>query len=507
MAADILIVPNKNSSTLNPNIQFSGSAVNTIKLEAQQSGSVAFVGNSGSLFSVVDSLSGSLMAVSDVSGLPVLEVFSDDRVVMGKYASNALIVTGSLVAVGKATPLANLDVNGTVLVTGSVKLPTVYSGTSGQGANVYIDSAGLLYRSIVGATSGTSGTNGSSGTSGTNGSSGTSGTNGSSGTSGTNGSSGTSGTNGSSGTSGTTPSISGTDGTIAKFGASNSLGNSAITQAGNDITVTGVINQNSTGNNTFKGVLMVGHGLSSSTDAAIEVGIGRTISGNAYLDLTSDSATYTDYGLRLIRNGTNSPNGNSDIVHRGTGDFNIYSSEDGKIVIRANQYSGIVVKYNATELTGRVGIGTEPSYPFDVLYKSRFSNSIGVGTPPSGTAGEIRASGDISAYYSSDERLKTNIVKIDDALKKLMQIDGVLYDWSDEFKKNHGGEDGYFIRNRNPGVIAQQVEKAFPNVVADRQDGYKAVRYELLVPLIIESIKDQQKQIEYLKSELAILQK
>lgn len=121
MPADILIVPNRNSTTLNPNIQFSGSAVNTIRLEAQPSGSVAFVGNSGSLFSVVDSMSGSLMAVSDVSGLPILEVFSDDRVVMGKFNSNALVVTGSRVAIGKATPNATFDVNGNTIVTGSLK--------------------------------------------------------------------------------------------------------------------------------------------------------------------------------------------------------------------------------------------------------------------------------------------------------------------------------------------------------------------------------------------------
>lgn len=121
MPADILIVPNRNSTTLNPNIQFSGSAVNTIRLEAQPSGSVAFVGNSGSLFSVVDSMSGSLMAVSDVSGLPILEVFSDDKVVMGKYNSNALVVTGSRVAIGKATPNATFDVNGNTIVTGSLK--------------------------------------------------------------------------------------------------------------------------------------------------------------------------------------------------------------------------------------------------------------------------------------------------------------------------------------------------------------------------------------------------
>jgi hypothetical protein len=126
MPADILIVPNRGSSTLNPNIQFSGSAANTIRLEALQSGSVAFLGNSGSLFSIVDSMSGSLMAVSDISGLPILEVFSDDRVVMGKYNANALVVTGSRVGIGKVPSNATFDMTGSAIISGSL----VVSGPS-----------------------------------------------------------------------------------------------------------------------------------------------------------------------------------------------------------------------------------------------------------------------------------------------------------------------------------------------------------------------------------------
>jgi hypothetical protein len=126
-------------------------------------------------------------------------------------------------------------------------------------------------------------------------------------------------------------------------------------------------------------------------------------------------------------------------------------------------------------------------------------NSLGIGTAASATAGEIRATNNVTAYYSSDERLKTNIEKIDGALEKISQIDGVIYDWNETYLKDNGGVDGYFVRDRNPGVIAQQVEKVFPNVVADRADGYKAVRYELLVPLLIEAIKELKQEIAELK--------
>ena len=99
---------------------FSGSQANTIRLEVLTSGSVAFLGRSGSLFSVNDNLSGSLMAVGDISGLPIFEVFSDDKVVMGAFNSNALVVTGSSVGIGKSNPSEKLDINGNTIITGSL---------------------------------------------------------------------------------------------------------------------------------------------------------------------------------------------------------------------------------------------------------------------------------------------------------------------------------------------------------------------------------------------------
>lgn len=126
--------------------------------------------------------------------------------------------------------------------------------------------------------------------------------------------------------------------------------------------------------------------------------------------------------------------------------------------------------------------------------------SLGIGTPASATAGEIRATNNVTAYYSSDERLKTNVRKIQGALESVSKIDGVIYDWNETYLADHGDVDGYFVRQDNSGVIAQQVEKVFPHVVADREDGYKAVRYELLVPLLIEAIKELKAEIEVLKA-------
>lgn len=144
---------------------------------------------------------------------------------------------------------------------------------------------------------------------------------------------------------------------------------------------------------------------------------------------------------------------------------------------------------------------TTGSFFFNAGNGSLRIESLGVGASNSGIAtGEIRAADNVTAYYSSDERLKTNIVKINGALEKLSKIDGIIYDWNETYTKSHGQVDGYYVRNQNSGVIAQQVEAVFPNVVGTRPDGFKAVRYELLVPLLIEAIKDLKSEIEALKA-------
>ena len=123
------------------------------------------------------------------------------------------------------------------------------------------------------------------------------------------------------------------------------------------------------------------------------------------------------------------------------------------------------------------------------------AHCLGIGTTPSGTSGEIRAAGDVTAYYSSDRRLKDNITNISNPLAKLSNINGVEFDWipTEGIHSNEG---------HDIGVIAQEIEQILPEVVTTRPNGYKAVRYEKIVALLIEAVKDQQSQIEELKSRL-----
>ena len=106
--------------------------------------------------------------------------------------------------------------------------------------------------------------------------------------------------------------------------------------------------------------------------------------------------------------------------------------------------------------------------------------------------GIISASDDIIAFASSDERLKDNVTPIGSALSKINQIGGYEFDWNSD--SSHSGHD--------VGVIAQEIEKVLPEVVVDRDTGYKAVRYDKIVALLIQAVKEQQLQIDELKSKL-----
>jgi hypothetical protein len=85
-------------------------------------------GTNGTLFSVVDDLSDSLMSVNNSAGLPVLEVFADDRVVAGQYGSGDLVVSSNKVGIGRTSPGEKLDVNG------SIRLGVTVSNTIGTSA-------------------------------------------------------------------------------------------------------------------------------------------------------------------------------------------------------------------------------------------------------------------------------------------------------------------------------------------------------------------------------------
>jgi hypothetical protein len=109
--------------------------------------------------------------------------------------------------------------------------------------------------------------------------------------------------------------------------------------------------------------------------------------------------------------------------------------------------------------------------------------------------GDINATGDITGFYLSDERLKTNLQPIDNALTKVSMLNGVTFDWNATARESKPNRT-----RREAGVIAQQVEKVLPEVIETRLDGYKAVDYEKLVPLLIEAIKELSDKVDRLEN-------
>tara|TARA_R110002167_G_scaffold128557_3_gene310886 strand:- start:4866 stop:5828 length:963 start_codon:yes stop_codon:yes gene_type:complete len=158
--------------------------------------------------------------------------------------------------------------------------------------------------------------------------------------------------------------------------------------------------------------------------------------------------------------------------------------------------SNLVVESGATARDS-IGLGITN----DVEFNDGKLDSLGIGTAASGTTGEIRATNDITAFFSSDVALKENIVNIPNPLESLKKLNGVLFDWKKDYIDGRGGEDGYFVRKKDVGVIAQEVEKVLPEAVAQRSDGVKAVKYDRLTCLLIEAVKKLNDKVDTLTKE------
>jgi hypothetical protein len=152
----------------------------------------------------------------------------------------------------------------------------------------------------------------------------------------------------------------------------------------------------------------------------------------------------------------------------GGGDSNIYFYNDS-----ANTY-GPTIQFVDTAST--ISASTVAA---DTFY---FSNRIFVN-------GQIETNGDITAFSTSDQRLKDNITPIPDALSKVLSISGNTFDWNKKSEKE--GND--------VGIIAQEILEVLPEAVTTRDNGYLAVRYEKLIPLLIEAIKELKAEINELK--------
>lgn len=121
-------------------------------------------------------------------------------------------------------------------------------------------------------------------------------------------------------------------------------------------------------------------------------------------------------------------------------------------------------------------------------------SSLGVGTTPSATTGEIRATNNITAYYS-DDRLKTRLGNIENALAKVMSLNGFQYEANETAQAL-----GYEVKPEI-GLSAQEVQAVLPEVVvpAPIDEKYLTIHYERVIPLLVEAIKELKREIDSLK--------
>lgn len=135
----------------------------------------------------------------------------------------------------------------------------------------------------------------------------------------------------------------------------------------------------------------------------------------------------------------------------------------------------------------------------DNAYQANGNSAISCGGIGVGTAniasGEVRATGDITAYYS-DERLKTKHGNIENAIDKVNQLNGFYYEANDK-----AVELGY-TKKREVGLSAQEIEKVLPEIVAPApiDPEYKTIHYERVVPLLVEAIKELTARVKELEN-------
>jgi hypothetical protein len=265
--------------------------------------------------------------------------------------------------------------------------------------------------------------------------------------------------------------------TLVGKNTTDTLTNKSIAAGSN--TITGLTNTNLSGSAGISNA-----NLANSTISGVALGLN--LNALTFTDYLTSGGTYNGSTARTVSvAGTSVNTGNTLVARDASGDFTA-----GTITLSGLSLSGALVLSNTTESidkdTGCLilegGLGVEKNANIGGTL-----NVTGITTCAGGldVTGDIAASGTVTAQ--SDEKLKENVITIENALEKVLSLRGVEYDRIDS-------------GDHQIGVIAQEVEKVVPAVVYG--DEIKSVAYANLVGLLIEAIKEQQKEIEEMKKNL-----
>jgi hypothetical protein len=244
----------------------------------------------------------------------------------------------------------------------------------------------------------------------------------------------------------------------------------------------------------------------------LKVGIATGGGGAGGVGIIQSGATGGNNVLTLGAQGTGilHVNGNNKTVGIGTTAANFpltFANELGnKLALwssTATQYYGMGIQNNLfqifTDFGGSdIAFGYGSSAAFTETMRIKGNGNVGIGTTNVShkltVAGNICATGSIGSC--SDIRYKTNIVPMTQSLSRILSIQGIYYDWKKDEYKDKG-----FTDERQLGFSAQEVEKLFPEIVKTDAEGYKTVDYSRMTPVLVEAVKEQQKQIDELKAQ------
>jgi len=224
-------------------------------------------------------------------------------------------------------------------------------------------------------------------------------------------------------------------------------------------------------------------------------------------------------GTAIYGSGTEigvSGGGTVGVVGGGTGSYGVEGYSDTSDGVYGTSTSGDGVRGVAGSGSASGVRGSSATSTGYGVYGSNTDGSIGVyGTASGGTVGTGGATGAYAGYFSgavrvtgaiycgsgcsSDERLKKHIEPLTGALDQLLQLHGVTFEWRDPTGRHEGTQTG---------VIAQQVEKVFPQWIGEDDKGFKTVDPDArtMVGLTVESFRTQQAEIEQLREQVRVLQ-
>ena len=233
---------------------------------------------------------------------------------------------------------------------------------------------------------------------------------------------------------------------------------------------------------------------SNNTITTQNVIASGTISGFATLTIGSTSTTANTFAnntviatTEFVKNVLNSGNTFSIGVLNGVVTSQSYSNPAWITALAGSKITGDITgnagNINAYTVNQSVGTGNDVRF-----------NSFAVGTFASGIPGEIRATNNITAYYS-DDRLKTRLGNIENALAKVMSLNGFQYQANETAQTL-----GYTVKPEI-GLSAQEVQAVLPEVVvpAPIDEQYLTIHYERVIPLLVEAIKELKLEIDLLK--------